>query len=55
VARGLTSKQIARLAGISPLTVRTHRRAIFALLQVHSIAELSGLRLAMAEINTPSE
>lgn len=54
MARGLTSKQIARLTGITPLTVRTHRRAIFALLHVHSVAELSSQRLATGPA-TPSE
>lgn len=55
VAQGFSSKHIARLAALSPLTVRTHRRAIFALLQVHSVAELARQRLAMAAPDTPSE
>ena len=55
VATGLSSKQIARLAALSPLTVRTHRRTIFALLDVHSVAELARQRLAMTAPDTPSE
>ncbi|MBO6675939.1 MAG: helix-turn-helix transcriptional regulator [Rhizobiales bacterium] len=40
VAQGKTSKHIARDLGISPLTVRTHRRNLFKVLGVHSVAEL---------------
>ena len=55
VVAGLSSKQIARLAAVSPLTVRTHRRTIFALLRVHSVAQLARQRLGMTATDTPSE
>lgn len=37
---GYTSKEIARLLGISPLTVRKHRQNLMARLGVHTTAEL---------------
>ena len=40
VAEGYTSKEIGRLLTISPLTVAKHRRDIFRLLGVRSVAEL---------------
>lgn len=54
VARGLTSKQIARALAISPLTVRKHRRNIFAALSVHSVAELAR-HVSQRAPPTPSE
>jgi DNA-binding CsgD family transcriptional regulator len=54
VAHGLPSKQIARLLAISPLTVRKHRRNIFAALAVHSVADLAR-QLTAKPPRTPSE
>jgi DNA-binding CsgD family transcriptional regulator len=54
VADGLSSKEVARLLRISPLTVRTHRRTIFAILDVHSVAGLAR-QLAALLPPTPSE
>lgn len=59
VAEGKTSKHIARELAISPLTVRTHRRNLFRLLDVHSVAELvqivSSLRRPGSSLDTPTE
>ncbi|MEQ8657056.1 MAG: helix-turn-helix transcriptional regulator [Hyphomicrobiales bacterium] len=59
VAQGKTSKHIARELAISPLTVRTHRRNLFKMLDIHSVAELvqitSSLHLSDAASDTPTE
>ncbi|MCF3642305.1 LuxR C-terminal-related transcriptional regulator [Rhizobium sp. TRM95111] len=51
----MSSKEIGRRLAISPLTVRTHRRAVFAALGVRSVAELAVQVLALAAADTPSE
>jgi DNA-binding CsgD family transcriptional regulator len=43
IANGLTHKEIARLLGLSPATVRNHTQAILTKLDVHSKATLSKL------------
>lgn len=51
---GRTSKEIARLLSISPLTVRKHRQNIMRKRAVHSLAEL--LETAQPKVvDTPSE
>ncbi|WP_353049401.1 response regulator transcription factor [Pseudomonas fluorescens] len=52
---GLSSKEIGRALGISPLTVRKHRRNIFGLLHVRSVAELAGQISTLETDTTPSE
>jgi DNA-binding NarL/FixJ family response regulator len=52
---GLTSKQIARKLGISPLTVRKHRENAMRSLNVHSLAELIDATRRLGFVNTPSE
>ena len=42
LVRGLAYKQVADTLGISIDTVRTHIRAIYRKLQVHSVAEAVG-------------
>jgi len=41
IANGLTHKEIARLLGLSPATVRNHTQTILVKLGVHSKATLS--------------
>lgn len=55
IAVGLTSKQIARKLGISPLTVRKHRENAMRNLNVHSLAELIDAMRHLGFVNTPSE
>ncbi|MFN3170370.1 MAG: response regulator transcription factor [Hyphomicrobiales bacterium] len=59
VAEGKTFKHIARELAISPLTVRTHRRNLFRLLGVHSVAELvqfiSSIHRPDSPPDTPTE
>jgi DNA-binding CsgD family transcriptional regulator len=55
IAIGLTSKQIARKLGISPLTVRKHRENVMRHLNVHSLAELIDVTRRLGFVNTPSE
>ncbi|KZD24547.1 response regulator transcription factor [Tardiphaga robiniae] len=55
IAVGLTSKQIARKLGISPLTVRKHRENAMRNLNVHSLAELIDATRRLGFVNTPSE
>jgi DNA-binding CsgD family transcriptional regulator len=55
VARGMTSKQIARVLTISPLTVAKHRRNIFAALNVHSMAKLASQIMTVSSASTTSE
>jgi len=55
IAVGLTSKQIARKLGISPLTVRKHRENAMRSLNVHSLAELIDSMRHLGFVNTPSE
>ncbi|WP_020683971.1 helix-turn-helix domain-containing protein [Marinobacterium rhizophilum] len=40
VARGLSHKEVARVLGIAPATVRNHIQAIHVRLRVHNSAEL---------------
>jgi DNA-binding CsgD family transcriptional regulator len=40
IAQGMTSKQIAKRVGISPLTVRKHRANAMAKLDVHDVGTL---------------
>jgi len=60
VARGLSSKHIARELGISPATVRKHRENIFRRIGVHSAQQLTVWWIDIgqflhAQIDTPSE
>lgn len=55
VADGLTSKEIARRLGISPLTVRKHRENAMRRLGTHSMAELMQIVSTLGTGNTPSE
>jgi DNA-binding CsgD family transcriptional regulator len=55
VADGLTSKEIARRLGISPLTVRKHRENAMRRLGTHSMAELMQIASTLGTGNTPSE
>jgi DNA-binding CsgD family transcriptional regulator len=41
IAQGHSSKQIARILGISDLTVRKHREQLYASLDVHSASDLA--------------
>ena len=52
IANGLTTKEIARLLGVSPKTVDTHRQHLMGKLDIHSIAELTkyALRLGLSSI-----
>lgn len=43
VARGRTSKEIAKLLGLSPRTVEGHRLRLMRKLKVHNLAELHAL------------
>jgi DNA-binding CsgD family transcriptional regulator len=54
VAEGLTSKDIARRLGISPLTVRKHRENAMRRLGVHSMADLIDLAQALGITSTTS-
>lgn len=51
IAEGLSNKQIARVLGLSPRTVETHRANLFEKLQVDSLAQL--VRLYLKAIETP--
>ncbi len=53
VAEGLTSKDIARRLGISPLTVRKHRENAMRRLSVHSMADLIEVALLLGITRTP--
>jgi DNA-binding CsgD family transcriptional regulator len=55
VADGLTSKEIARGLGISPLTVRKHRENAMRKLGTHNMAELMAVAPALVSGSTPSE
>jgi DNA-binding CsgD family transcriptional regulator len=55
IARGLTSKHIARLLHISPLTVRKHRENAMRRLGVHGMAELIVAARNLGFTDTPSE
>ncbi len=55
VADGLTSKEIARCLGISPLTVRKHRENAMRRLNVHGMAELMEAARELGIADTPSE
>jgi len=39
-ARGMTNKEIGRLIGISPLTVKKHKERIFKKLDMHKARDL---------------
>ena len=54
LAAGRTSKEIARLLSISPLTVRKHRQNIMRKRGVHSLAELLET-IQPKVVDTPSE
>ncbi len=47
VARGLTSREIAEVFGISPRTVETHRERVMAKLRINSVAGLTRFVLEM--------
>lgn len=55
VAKGLTSKEIARVLSISPLTVRKHRENAMRRLGVHTLGQLIRAGRALAAGDTPSE
>jgi len=52
IADGLTTKEIARVLGVSPKTVDTHRQHLMGKLDIHSIAELTkyALRLGLTSL-----
>jgi DNA-binding NarL/FixJ family response regulator len=52
IAEGLTTKEIARVLGVSPKTVDTHRQHLMGKLDIHSIAELTkyALRLGLTSL-----
>ena len=52
IADGLTTKEIARVLGVSPKTVDTHRQHLMGKLDIHSIAELTkyALRLGLSSL-----
>jgi DNA-binding NarL/FixJ family response regulator len=47
IAKGYSSKEVARLLAISPATVRRHRESLMAKLDVHNVAELTALAMTM--------
>jgi DNA-binding NarL/FixJ family response regulator len=57
IAEGLTTKEIARVLGVSPKTVDTHRQHLMTKLDIHSIAELTkyALRLGLTALENNPE
>jgi len=55
IARGLTSKQIARELNISPYTVNTHRDNLRRKLGAHNGAQLASCRATLSSFKAPGE
>jgi DNA-binding NarL/FixJ family response regulator len=57
IAEGMTTKEIARVLGVSPKTVDTHRQHLMGKLDIHSIAELTkyALRLGLTSLERNPE
>jgi two-component system response regulator NreC len=57
IAEGMTTKEIARVLGVSPKTVDTHRQHLMGKLDIHSIAELTkyALRLGLTALDANPE